>query len=301
MKKAKKINDGIIMAIVAVFLIILFGGAFNFVTDAVFAAAMKKSAALSPNPSPFVYKLPEISMAAEDGVNSDTPFFIMEQGIEFKPENASSPQQAVAIGAKYVEEALGEKIDGLTVAIRYYYQHAYNRTQLCGQVIPSGLGYGPKDMAHEMRDVTLFLFSLDAVTGERISIDDARVQDITMTGFWSADIIKQIEEELLRGVDMSELTLLAIECAEKHFAFTETVSCEYAAISKRTFGVPLDKDGNITTAAESMSILSDNALEFSVVDERGREAVVSILAKTKRLFSINTSHNDIVPGWNSGN
>lgn len=303
----KKIGDGVRMVVIAVLSIVLFGGMFSIVTDSVFAASMKKTMTLPTVSVPVVFNTTYRDNVPEDYISPQITVLELEQGMENKPANALPIEHVVEIGARYIEEVFGERIDGFTVVIHYYYATPYTRTQVVCSVIPSELGYKSSSTPYELYADEMFNFSLDAVTGERISISDSRVKESgTRFAFMNdkislnEDYLKSLENDILADINIFEFERKAVEFAEKHFNFTTTVSSEYRSIRQWTLNVPVDENGNVTVARDNVTFINDTALEFSVIDERGREAIVTILTKSKQLFSIQTAHNDIVPGFNPG-
>jgi len=95
---------------------------------------------------------------------------VPEEELEFmgysfvKPDKVLSIDEAAQIGAQYIYDMLGENIEGKFVVMNYFERNTYSRPYWQGLV-------GNSEEVLESREYD-FVFLIDAVTGERIGIDN---------------------------------------------------------------------------------------------------------------------------------
>ena len=129
-----------------------------------------------------------------------------------------------------------------------------------------------------------FYFMLDGITGERISIHRDQLIEIRMIDPNRHTTPRTQEEydaenERLR-VMSGQFQSLVEEYAQKHFNNTSVVSVVYELGFSRFDGIP--------------------QLQFTAIDETGREASITFDVNSKQLVGLCTQSNDIVPGFDFG-
>ena len=224
--------------------------------------------------------------------------------------NAMSYEAAAEAGAQYIWEMFGESIDGNMVHMTYSNHPASIRSLWIGRVLkpdtflPTRIAMDQDTSIDErlhLHASTLFTFSIDAVTGERI--------DILTYSHWmqpSEEVRTALDELHSRSQGRATEESIAIrdggappaqldnyieaarEFAQRHFSTTEVVSTELVNINAIAFD--LDENGNL--------FATNRQLIFEVTDSTGRVADVAIVESTKQLIWLNTGMNDIVPGCN---
>ena len=227
-----------------------------------------------------------------------------------KTANTLTAEAAAELGAQYIWEVFGVSVDGKTVEMSYGSFPSNTRTHWYGYVIPAGgsaittLSINENNEAVIEKASTLFTFSIDAVTGARISVwqdmenrFDDMANDPTITLEEMNAITVPWLTEMLAGnnplftrftpeqIEMYEQ--MAKGYAEKHFNTTDVVSVKYEAGSPYLFA----------RAADGRVVVRNYIVTFAITDNTGREAHVSVITGTTRLHNINTNHNDIIPGF----
>jgi len=307
----KKYNELIKVAIVSTLCLGLFAVAFAGVNQITLAAATEGTQPL-PLPLPAV-NIPAANVVYAASAENQKPDMAMNiiLGPDTLPGiNAISPETAAEIGARYIWDMFGESIDGTTVKMFYSNHPAFTRASWIGRVLEPEASFtigrnASLDERMQMHNSTLFTFSIDAVTGERI--------DISTHSHW-AEISKAMTEEIRNALDeffspsqrrtteeaialrsggappaqLDGYIKAAREHAQRHFHATEVISAELKNINALTFA--LDENGNL--------IVTDRQLIFEVTDSTGRVADIAIIESTKQLIWLHTGSNDIVPGWN---
>jgi hypothetical protein len=84
---------------------------------------------------------------------------------------------------------------------------------------------------------------------------------------------------------------IAREYAEIHFTASNVVSVEYDGFSNAAI-FERDADGKLFVTSYS--------LWFTITDDTGREANISVITESGQLFHLSTQHSDIVPGFYAG-
>jgi hypothetical protein len=277
----------------------------------VLAAATDEAESLQLAPT--AVNIPVVNAATavtEENLKPDMALDVILDSSASPITNAMSSETAADIGAQYIWDMFGESIDGKTVHMVYYAHPAFTRTIWFGTVLESGTFIAlERDTSIEDRirlhNSTLFTFSLDAVTGERI--------DISTNSHWvetSEEVRAALDERLSRSQGgltegmiaerelyffsqnselLNEYAEAAWEFAQVHFNTTEVVGVELININPIAFDI--NENGLFT---------ANRQLVFEVTDCTGRIADMAITEATKELIWLNTSSNDIVPGWNYG-
>ena len=229
-----------------------------------------------------------------------------------------SPEEAVEFAAMYIWEMLGVCLDGTHFNIWYTNCPSTTRSTWSGSVKTHSIhdityvvdGYDDEVISiTRMRMVErdgetvlvedpslaypyweeprqLFSFSIDAITGERISL--LHIIPELFTSENRRDLLHANQDLIPTTLDnMEEYKNAALTFAKRHFNNTEVVSIEFDRAFPALLGY--DDSGNV--------IVKTLRLDFLATDSTGREAEVMILSGTKALHSINTHHNDMIPGF----
>ncbi|MCL2225363.1 MAG: hypothetical protein FWB96_10410 [Defluviitaleaceae bacterium] len=217
-------------------------------------------------------------------------------------EHAMQMEEAARIGAEYIWDIFGERIDGMYVEMFYASWPGQMRSYWIGNVgsIPaSAVG----------RDETLrsyspqFSFTIDAVTGMRVDIGRlidrlAGLSEEELEAFmqwrtgderrdWHiAWHYKNTAERMaylgLTDADIEPYLQTAREAAARHFNTTTLV------LETESFAITAGP-ANIPSQSAFSGIL------FTIEDNTGRELQMSL--HNGEAVSIHTQHNDIVPGF----
>ena len=283
----KKGNEFIKVAAIAAIGIGLFCVAFIGINNLVFAAATYGSQTVPPiaasvnipslteNEPPEGFQEPELTV------------FLSEYGNDPASNvNALSPEAAAMIGAQYIWEMFRESIDGKTVEMSYLVWPSHSRVYWRGRIADSR-----QDLENWYES---FRFTIDAVTGERIGISQSAVvafgeNDPTLTQLELSMSRDSRFDLLLEPYQLEEFTQMAWNFAEKHFNNSSVISVEFFRSHPARFGRD-DAENMITT---------EYALRFFAVDDTNREADIMISVNREQLWSIETQHNDVVPGFPS--
>ena len=269
------------VAMAAVLSIGLFSAAFAGANNFAFAAVTSKTESFPPVATvhisaakivaPEDYQEPELTV-----IVPDNPWYAVSP-------NAMTAEDAAALGALYIWDIFGERIDGKVVEMYYSAGESHTRAYWHGNVVDS------------LDD--LYSFTICAVSGERIDISQ-EVSHVTGKDVSAAltelhnDLSRRDELVNLRSAgqppeNLDEYAQAAKDFAAKHFIATEIVSVAFVNVSAAKFD--LDERGKLFVAAWQ--------LLFTVTDSTGREAEVAISRETKDLRRITTQHNDVIPGY----
>ena len=204
--------------------------------------------------------------------------------------NAISADAAAEIGTQYILDVLGVDIDGKAIHMMYSAHPSMTRTFW-------------RAIVTEQQDTylnnTLYEFTLDAVSGQRINISNRnRVMPYMPEEVLNAlneffqDRNRFDEQRALRtGQPPAQLDgyiQTAKEFAERHFSATEVVSVEFVNSNALAFG--FDEHRNLVAIGHQ--------LVFTATDSTGRVADLAINQETHELIWLFTESNDIVPGFN---
>jgi DUF4097 and DUF4098 domain-containing protein YvlB len=197
--------------------------------------------------------------------------------------NAMPYEEAANIGAEYIFEMTGERIDGKTVDMQYAVWPHSSRTYWIGNVFET------------QEDQLLYTFTIDAVTGEWVDIvaTKALTRDISNPGEGKTVTVtpQQIEDmQYQEPPDVAEYKEIARTYAEKHFKHSAVVSVEFSFI-----GVNM-KDGEYTVACKIGKDIpypftiydKGRQIEFKVTDNTGQVALIMIDMDTKAVYSIDS-------------
>ena len=287
MKKTKG-KETLKVTMVAALAVGVFSMAFIGVNNLAFAAVTGETESF-PSVTATVNIPVTDSIVPEDYQTPEFTVHVPENEWFIVSANALSPEDAAQIGASYIWAVFGERIDGKTVEMQYSAWPSHTRAYWHGNVMGDD-------------EIPQFTFTICAVSGKRINITATTQRDISKEVIAEINALNTLNtlearEKLIalrtQSPDLSpeqieEYSQLAWDFAQKHFNSTEVVSVNFKSSGSAGFGI--DADGNI--------IASDFQLNFTVIDEAGREAEVGIGFNSKELNRIHTQHNDVVPGYN---
>ena len=237
---------------------------------------------------------------------------------QYPGTNNLSPEEVVEFAAMYIWEMLGVCVDGTHFNIWYTNCPSATRSTWSGSVKTrsvSDIAYVIDDEDEEAITITrmrlvekdgetvlvedptlaypyweeprqLFSFSIDAITGERISL--LKITPELFTSENRRDLLHANQDLIPATIDnIEEYKNAALDFAKRHFNNTEIVSIEF----DRAFPALLGKDDSGYVVVQTIR------LDFLATDSTGREAEIMILSGTMDLHSINTHHNDMIPGF----
>ena len=288
--KKEKVGEIVKVAAITILSVGLFSAAFIGANNLAFVAATSASTSF-PLQAAAATSFP-LRAAAVSAPASETPppdglktpsLTVSETPGSARSATAISPNEAADLGARYILDMFGENIDGSKVEMFYGVSPWSVRTYCYGNVYPASEPDSGK---------LVYDFTLDAVSGERIGINNYRasrlglpdVKERTMT----FDEATALYNEPPANVD--EYAQIARDYAQRHFDHTEVVSARFDHTGVMAYGT--DKDSKTLTFKEKN-------YDFIVTDDTGREALVTITSETKQLLFLDTSSSDIVPGFNA--
>ena len=257
------------------------------------ATTAQVSTAVRENVAPEGYQAPSITVV-EDNTRS----------MADRSANSLTAEEAAALAAQYIWDVFDESIDDATVEIYYMSFPSSTRPYWFGNVI-TGTGMQMLQMPvidedgnyvldekgyvrmEDYREIEVqifsFYFTIDAVTGERVSIHRDMSTELNVIDFDLAPPITQedvdAENERLRILSDQYLPHVR-EVAQKHFNNTKVESVEFALGFGRFYGMP--------------------QILFIAIDETGREANIVFNVNSEQVISLCTQGNDIVPGYDFG-
>jgi|GEM_PF-1682924 len=183
-----------------------------------------------------------------------------------KPDNVLSIDEAAQIGAQYIYDMLGENIEGKFVAMNFFERDTYSRPYWQGLV-------GNSEEALESREYD-FVFLIDAVTGERIGIDNHvglnRSETILNNLSWN-DSTDLSDEQVVN------YTKVVNDFAELHFKNTAVNRIDFIGVD--WLGAIRDDRGEF---------VPEWIARFNVIDDTGRrmaEAAITLESQQLRHFS----------------
>lgn len=236
------------------------------------------------NAAPIIANTSQAEQLATDTNDFTAPnisvSLIYEQNNQI-PTNAMPMEEATQIGARYIWDVLGEDLEGKNVFMSYQAQPSSTRTHWVGMVSNDGI-----------RESS-FEFTIDAISGERISIIRLHCSDEGAVPRTATR--EQINERLqTTPANIEHYTQFAWQFAGLHFHATDVESVVFNNLSVGAFRnnntrSQEDFDANIITYTETL-------LHFTAIDENGRNAMLSISMETGKLISLHTQRNDFVPG-----
>ncbi|MDR1689062.1 MAG: hypothetical protein LBS21_10690 [Clostridiales bacterium] len=238
-------------------------------------------------------------------------------------ENAMSPEEAAQIGALYILDMTGESIDGKTVEMSYIALPFYSKTYWRGSVLDSAAITADEKKTENSEPVVyiledgsvsttgnneLYSFSIDAVTGERIAINPG--DDVTAPENYGEGKLCHLTRGQLEAMryiapaNADDYAEIARAFAEKHFNHSTVERVEFSAVTLNQGSIDeiLAQNAQYAKADHSKPFAytlyeKGRYIIFNVTDSSGRFASVEINADTKRVSSLSTSDNDIVPGY----
>ena len=306
--KKQKHSDIIKVAVLSLFAIGLFSLAFYAVNNWSFARVVDEPVTVAAVTPAEPITPAEVETPPAEALSAEVPppktfdITVSLDPLSFRTSDAAIPmEEAAQIGAQYIWDVFGEDISGKTVTMQYGAWVHTIRAHWIGNV-------------HEPEvPGTNFFFVIDAFTGERIDIED-RNEPPPLSGgealkwrleegafAWEPVYVHDASVYVRSLVDpvvfptfdptpeqLEIFTEMAKDFAQRHFNDTRVVSAELS-----TYGFQIGPDAN-------ENLLAVPSLWFTVLDETGREATVWLCGATNRLKSINTSANDIIPGFFDG-
>lgn len=240
--------------------------------------------------------------------------------------NAISYEEAAKIGAQYIWDLYGESIDGKTVEMTYSTQPYSSRAYWHGTVanskddlrIPENYETYPAEEGYTMAatnlvDKTLYYFVIDAVTGERVSINpNLSIPEPDDLGEGKTYTLSPVQLEAMQyeaPANVDEYAKIAEEFAQMHFNHSEVTSVDFVRISlnqgdraasieaakayREAYKAGKDKPFTFTLYEVGREIT------FHVTDDTGRVANISINMDTKQVLYLNTMDSDFIPGYNA--
>jgi len=179
-----------------------------------------------------------------------------------------SIEEASIIGGTYILDVFNENLDGMYMEMTFNYNPHISHSRWIGTIAPSPEDFGDED---EGFVPGLIMFTLDAMTGERLSISNHDVEFIHET-------INSLEEfeELFSEPDDDELEIMiatAHHYAQRHFDHEIAINI--------TLGIYYN---GVTDSAYFPS----ETLTFVAADDEGRAIEISIQRESMQLISIST-------------
>jgi len=286
-KQQGKLNTAVKAALFSVLGILLLSGIFIGVNRLVFATATGREIPLdTAEPTPPVIDrfeaVPEGFPFPEFYLSSHHP----DGG--FGP-GALTAEEAALVGAKYIWEMFGADISGTTMHINIGSFPSSTRSQWEGSVGVSGVTPHP-----DWYMTWLFSFAIDAINGERLHINDHNKRGDGEA--IDASVVGLSHEQLVET-----FTVIAQAYAQRHFNFSEIASVSYEGtrgMSDYRIYIEDAPPNFIITGEPCCHVWSgETLLHFTAIDDTGRSARLAISMETRRLTSLTTQHNDIIPGW----
>ncbi len=300
------------------------------VNDIVFAAATQ------PETIPLTDDIKEdeiITDVLPDGFKAPTLNVIWDKNEGYDQNQpkagAMSYEEAAEIGAQYIFDMYGESIDGKTVKMLYAAWPFSTKTYWHGTVANSEAELKPRDLTDKERadygmteegatvaatgiSQSLYDFSIDAVTGERVSINShPDIPAPTNLGEGKTYTLSPVQMEAMQfeaPANAEEYADVARAFAQKHFNHSTVESVDFHRISLNTgdrtetkkhgeayreaYDADKDKPFTFTLYEKGRDIT------FNVTDSIGRVANVTIDMDTKQVTFFDTSGSDFVPGYN---
>jgi hypothetical protein len=295
----KQITSGAIKAaLVSALAIGVFSAAFIGVNSLALAAATSGTTTIPP--TELVVGVPE--NLPPEGFTAPN-ITVIEIPFEFGEvsAHAMSAREAAQIGAQYIYDVFGSSIDGMYVQMIYSHPPAVIGPNWIGTVARSPQALESRlDVRGTPNEnfAPLYRFAIDAVTGSRVNVsqqgaidrgpldrDAAMAARYAMrdTGWFDMNLTGQLEFLGVSAQSVASYRQTARTLAERHFNNTSVTSIELTRLSAEY-------------AQDGMSLLS---LVFTATDNTGREAEIMIPSGGSRfrMIHIQTSHNDIIPGF----
>ena len=208
-------------------------------------------------------------------------FTILEgfHGFPGDRSDALTLEEAATIGATYVLNVFRNPLAGMYMELTFNYNPHISRSTWIGNI-----AYSPEDFGGEIEGFlpALLVFSIDALTGERISIINHSIDPLhEMADLW---MMSEDERwELFPEPDEEEMELMmeiAHNFAQRHFAHELIINIE--------LGIYLN---GVTDSAYFPS----PDLFFVATDSEGRIVQIMIQRGTMQLLSIHTPLEILAP------
>ena len=234
--------------------------------------------------------------------------------------------EALLIGAEYIFDIFGSRIDGMYVDLNYWEMPGFSRPFWLGTVYATTPSFKP--VPEDPYDteawaawsdalvMATYSFRLDAITGGRVDISYGapsylanRIPLSDLTILYTTDARERISDEEIdlrvRWWDLDLDTMMAYanldsqwleyhknmayQLAQRHFnnSHIQTVT------AGSQWGSPLD----LERVEDGVAIIGN--VTFIINDTTGREAIVRIPTahSTWPMISISTMHNEFIPGF----
>ncbi len=233
-------------------------------------------------------------------------------------------EEAAQIGAQYILDMYGESIDGKTVEMLYSAWPFSSRSYWHGTVVnsaddlklPEDTEFSPLTedsflAASDAEINVLYSFSIDAVTGERVSISPhLNIPEPADLGEGKSYTMSPAEMEALQyeaPENVYEYAAVARAFAQKHFNHSEVVSVDFQRISlnqgnRAAFSEYYDAYREAYKAGKDEPFTftlydKGRSITFNVTDDTGRVAHVDIYMDTKQVTYLDTAGSDYIPGY----
>ncbi|MCL2217609.1 MAG: hypothetical protein FWB91_11410 [Defluviitaleaceae bacterium] len=312
MKARAKGKEIMKVAAICVLSIGMFSAAFIGFNQLIFAAAINEATPLYQQSVSADYITLLNEQAAEQEADAFIPptLTVLEspsQHYHAIPAAAMSMEEAAQIGARYIWDVFGTNIDGMYMQMMFaahasqtntwwtgtvYVEHPDNPTQ---NYIVDVHGSG------ERFALPVYMFTINGITGERINISydglrgrivpendgSRRLNSRTAmleSGWFDMNIYEQIEFAGLSGEMLEVYMQTAAKLAEAQFNISGVANVQLL--------------GLIVSITDCNAIYIE-ALNFTAVDNNGRDAFISIPATDSafQMAHISTSHNDFIPDF----
>ncbi|MCL2564636.1 MAG: hypothetical protein FWE24_02345 [Defluviitaleaceae bacterium] len=327
MKTRTKSKELVKVAIICSLSIGLFSSAFVGFNQLIFAAATNEPAPLPLTPAYMTAAQSLEQLTLEVEVEVET--FIVPALTLIKssyqhfhpiPSSAMSMEEAAQIGAHYIWDVFGTNINGMYMQMMFAAHASQTNTWWTGTVYVEDPDnptqyYIVDSYGDEKFALPIYMFVINAITGGRIDISfmcprvmpnsegsnnhydtgtstllpidvnnrlSARMA-LLETGWFDMDINEQLAFAGLSEEAVKIYTQTAARLAKAQFNISGVSDVQLAGLSANGM------TGNIVELA---------ALNFTAIDNTGREAFISIPPTDVRgMIDISTQHNDFIPGF----
>ncbi len=334
MKKTNELRKIIVVSALA---LTLAATAFVGANNLVFAAAIQPETIPHTDDIKSSY---EVANVATDNFQTPSLTVVFRENLDKNgkpyPHNvpgsgAMSKEEAAQIGARYIFDMYGESINGKAVEMLYAAWPFSSKTYWVGTVANSvkdfetatlsdaelaeaakNAGEGTTIAAVGPAPEYLYRFSIDAVTGERVSINEhLDIPEPTDLGEGKTYTLSPVQMEAMQfeaPANVDEYAAVVRSFAQKHFNRSTVVSVEFHRISLNTgdrtatkshgeayreaYAADKDKPFTFTLYEKGRDIT------FNVTDSTGRVANVTVDMDTKQITFFDTSNSDFIPGFN---
>ncbi len=259
------------VAVVSALSVGMLGGAFVGINNLAFANAANNMGSIEPvttevNSEDFrereqtIFDITVLETSLKDGIPEEE-FEISFYGFSFDiPEDALSKEDAAQIGAQYIYDMLGENIEGKFVAMSYFERDSHIRPYWQGRVGSSEEAFAN----HEY----YFEFLIDAVTGERINIENHVGIDLKENDNSNWKELPSFDDE-----QIMDYTEVVNEFAQRHFTNSTVERIDFIGVGSHA---------------------NEWIARFTVVDDTGRGGGVTIALGSQQLRSFETFGSDNV-------